>query len=139
MYVPYVELKGRCSGGLIKFIISCDLWGRGMEVEYIPIFLEDKKNGIANNGAWMHEDARISMRILPLAYTSDLGILRLIVSDVDTAAGVLREKGFMVKQSSGAMEVVPDRSCGLLDILKTLARHGIDVEPTGIIPGIYQG
>ncbi|HYA13258.1 MAG TPA: hypothetical protein VEF33_02855 [Syntrophales bacterium] len=109
-----------------------------MEAEYIPIFLEDKRNGIAN-GSWMHDDARISMGILPLAYTSDLGILRLIVSDVDTAARVLRGKGIMVRQSSGAVEVIPDRSCGLKDILKTLAEHGIDIELTGIIPGIYQG
>ncbi|HVO66332.1 MAG TPA: hypothetical protein VMT12_07615 [Syntrophales bacterium] len=109
-----------------------------MEVEYIPIFLEDKKNGIVN-GAWMHDDACISMRILPLAYTSDLGIFRLIVSDVDSAASVLRGKVFMVRQSSGAVELVPDQSCGLKDILKTLAVNGIDIELTSIIPGIYQG
>jgi hypothetical protein len=109
-----------------------------MEVEYLPIFLENKKNGIAN-GAWIHDNANINMMILPLAYTSDLGILRLMVSDIDTAANVLREKGFMVRQSSGAVEVVPDRLCGLQDIIKALAEHNIDVELTGIIPGIYQG
>jgi hypothetical protein len=109
-----------------------------MEVEYIPIFLENKKNGSAN-GDWMHNDADISTRILPLAYTSDIGILRLMVSDIDTAASVLREKGFVVRKSSGAVEVVPDRACGLQDILKALAEHSIDVELTGIIPGIYQG
>jgi hypothetical protein len=109
-----------------------------MEVEYLPIFLENKKNGIAN-GAWIHDDANINMRILPLAYTSDIGILRLMVSDIDTAASVLREKGFMVRQLSGAVEVVPDRLCGLQDIIKALAEHNIDVELTGIIPGIYQG
>ena len=109
-----------------------------MEVEYMPIFLENKKNGIVNS-SWIHDDANINIRILPLAYTSDLGILRLMVSDIDTAASVLREKGFMVRQSSGAMEVVPDRLCGLQDILRALADHGIDVVLTGIIPGIYQG
>jgi len=109
-----------------------------MEVEYIPIFLENKKNGIADGG-WMHRDAHISTMILPLAYTSDIGILRLMVSDIDTAASVLREKGFAVRKLSGAVEVVPDRSCGLHDIFKALEEHSIDVELTGIIPGIYQG
>ena len=108
-----------------------------METEYIPIFLE-KKNGLVN-GAWMHADARINARILPLAYTSDLGILRLIVSNLDKAAGVLKKKGLIVRQTADAVEVVPDGSCGLLDILRTLAEHGIDTELTGIIPGIYQG
>jgi hypothetical protein len=109
-----------------------------MESEYIPIFLEDKNNGHAN-GAWILDDVLMSTMILPLAYTSDLGILRLMVSDIDMATSVLREKGFMVRQSSGTVEVVPDRSCGLQDILTALAEHGIDVELSGIIPGIYQG
>jgi hypothetical protein len=108
-----------------------------METEYIPIFLE-KKNGSVN-GAWMHFDARINAIILPLAYTSDLGILRIILSNVDKAAGVLKKKGLIVRQTADAVEIVPDGSCGLLDILRTLAEHGIDTELTGIIPGIYQG
>ena len=108
-----------------------------MESEYTPIFLE-KKNGFAN-GAWIHDHVQINAMILPLAYTSDLGIIRLIVSDLDTATGLLRKQGFIVRQSSGAVEVIPDRSCGLQDILHVLANHGIDVELTGIIPGIYQG
>ena len=111
--------------------------GANIETEYISIFLE-KKNGCVN-GAWMHADERINARILPLAYTSDLGILRLIVSNLDKAAGVLKKKTLIVRQTDDAIEVVLDGSCGLLDILMTLAEHGIDAELTGIIPGIYQG
>jgi hypothetical protein len=48
------------------------------------------------------------------------------------------EIGFMVKRSSDVLEVVPDMSGGLQDILKALAECSIDVELTGIIPGIYQ-
>lgn len=108
-----------------------------METEYIPIFLE-RKNGCVN-GTWMHADARINARILPLAYTSDLSILRLMVSNLDKAADVLKKKGLIVEQTADAVEVVPDGSYGLLDILRMLAEHGVDVELTGIIPGIYQG
>jgi hypothetical protein len=108
-----------------------------MEIEYLPIFLE--KNNGSMNGAWMQANARINTRILPLAYTSDLGILRLMVDNLDKAAGVLRNEGLIVRPMDDAVEVVPDGSCGLLDILRTLAEHGIDAELTGIIPGIYQG
>jgi hypothetical protein len=76
---------------------------------------------------------------MPLAYTSDLGILRLMVNNLDKAAGVLKKKGLIVRQTADAVEVVPDGSCGLLDILQMLAVNGIDAELTGIIPGIYQG
>lgn len=109
-----------------------------MEVEYLPIFLENKNNGHAHS-AWVYENERVSTKIVPLAYTSDLGILRLLVSDLDAAADALEAKGFVVRKSSGAVEVVPDRMSGLQDMLKVLAEHGIDVELTGIIPGIYQG
>jgi|GEM_PF-843561 len=109
-----------------------------MEVEYLPIFLENKNNGHAHS-AWVLDDECISTKILPLAYTSDLGILRLLVSDLNAAADALMKKGFVVRKLSGAVEVVPDRIRGLQDMLQVLAEHGIDVELTGIIPGIYQG
>jgi len=109
-----------------------------MEVEYVPIFLENKKNGIVDS-AWIHDDANIDIMILPLAYTSEIGILRLMVSDISIAESVLIKKGFIVRRSSCAVEIVPSSSCGLRDILDGLAEHGIDVELTGIIPGIYQG
>ena len=108
-----------------------------MEREYLPLFLE-KKNGCMS-GAWMHADARINAKILPLAYTSDLGILRLMVSNLDKAADVLKKKRLILRQIGDAIEVVPDGSCGLLDILMTLAEHGIDTELMGIILGIDQG
>jgi hypothetical protein len=108
-----------------------------MEVGYLPIFLENKNNGRAHCEWVLDENFRT--RILPLAYTSDLGILRLLVSDLDGATDALMAKGFVVRKSSGAVEVVPDRRSGLVDMLKVLAEHGIDVELTGIIPGIYQG
>lgn len=109
-----------------------------MPVETIPIWIENMVDGM-ENGAWMHEDKRISDHIIPRAYTSDLGVLRLRVKDLHHASEVLKEKGFMVKQKSGAIEVVPSGSEAFHDILKLLQEHGISVEPTAIIPGIYQG
>jgi hypothetical protein len=108
-----------------------------MEIGYLPIFLENKNNGHALC-EWVL-DENIRTRILPLAYTSDIGILRLLVSDLDAATDALMAKGFVVRKFSGAVEVVPDRRSGLEDMLKVLAEHGIEVELTGIIPGIYQG
>ena len=110
---------------------------RTMETEYLPIFLEERNGSV--KGTWMHVDARIDARIMPLAYTSDLGIFRLMVGNLDAAAGLLKKKGLIIRRTDDAVEVVPDGSCGLLDILAMLAECGIDTELTGIIPGIYQG
>ena len=109
-----------------------------MEIEYIPIFLEYSKD-IDTSGAWMHNDELINTKVMPLAYTSDRGVLRLMVSDIDKAASIIMEKGFTVRQSSGVAEVAPYRLNGLRDVLTALAEHKVDVELTGIIPGIYQG
>jgi hypothetical protein len=106
-------------------------------MEHIPIFLE-KKNGRVS-GSWMHDDARISTKILLLAYTSDLGILRIIASNLNGAAVLLKKRGVIVRQTADAVEIAPDGSCGLLNILIALAENGIDTELTGIIPGMYQG
>jgi len=108
-----------------------------VQVEYFPIFLE-KKNGL-ENGAWIHNDPQINVRILPLALTSDVGIIRLIVRDVNAASRLLKRKGFMVRELPDAVEVVPDRMGGLDCILEVLSDHGIEVELNLIIPGIYQG
>ena len=109
-----------------------------MEVECIPIFLEDNRD-VAESGVWMHNDEIINTKIMLRAYTSDCGVLRLMVSDIDKAASIIRKKGFTVRQSSGVAEVLPYRLSGLRDVIIVLAEHNVDVELTGIIPGIYQG
>jgi hypothetical protein len=109
-----------------------------MPIQYNPVFIESITDGI-ENGAWMHEDANISTLIIPRAYTSDLGFLRLRVNELHHATEILREDGFTVSQKSGAIEVAPTGSQDLNNILKLFKEHGIYVELTAIIPGIYQG
>jgi len=109
-----------------------------MLVEHHPVFIETMADGI-HNGAWMHNDERFTTDIIPRAYTSDLGVLRLRVKDLLHVTQVLKDKGFQVKQKSGHIEVLPEGVHDFNDILKQLEKHGIFVEMTAIIPGIYQG
>jgi hypothetical protein len=109
-----------------------------MPVKYMPVFIENFVDG-TENGAWMHDDERIITNIMPRAHTSDLGVLRLRVRDLPQATELLKESGFVVRQKSGVIEVVPSDSHDFNDILKLLNEKGIYVEPTAIIPGIYQG
>ena len=53
-----------------------------MKVEQISIFLENKPGGLEEVTGIL-KDADINIRTLSLADTSDFGILRLIVDNVD--------------------------------------------------------
>jgi hypothetical protein len=98
-----------------------------MKVEQISIFIENKSGRLAEITRILG-DADINIRALSLADTSDFGILRLIVNDVETAKSVLKEKGFTVSKTEVVAVEVPDRPGGLSSLLQTLDANLINVE-----------
>ncbi len=83
-----------------------------MKVEQISIFIENKSGRLAEITRILG-DSGINIRALSLADTTDFGILRLIVNDVETAKAVLKEKGFTVSKTEVVALEVPDRPGGL--------------------------
>ena len=65
-----------------------------MSVKQISVFLENKPGSLKALTAVLAE-SRIDMRAFSLAETSDFGIARIIVDDVDKTAAVLKEAGFV--------------------------------------------
>jgi hypothetical protein len=118
---------------VLKFSVS--LWQKSgfflreviMKVEQISIFIENKSGRLAEITRILG-DIGINIRALSLADTSDFGILRLIVNDVEKAKLVLKEKGFTVSKTEVVAVEVPDRPGGLSAILQTLDREQINVE-----------
>jgi hypothetical protein len=98
-----------------------------MKVEQISIFIENKSGRLAEITRILG-DAGINIRALSLADTSDFGILRLIVNDVETAKAVLKEKGFTVSKTEVVAVEVPDHPGGLSSLLQTLDADQINVE-----------
>ena len=98
-----------------------------MKVEQISIFLENKPGGLSGVTKVL-KDSGINIRALSLADTSDFGILRLIVDDVNKAKKVLNENGFAVGRTHVIAVEVPDKPGGLHSILDLLTREGINVE-----------
>ena len=98
-----------------------------MKVEQISIFIENKSGRLAEITRILG-DTGINIRALSLADTSDFGILRLIVNDVETAKAVLKEKGFTVSKTEVVAVEVPDRPGGLSSLLQTLDADQINVE-----------
>jgi hypothetical protein len=98
-----------------------------MKVEQISIFIENKSGRLAEIAGNLGE-AGINIRALSLADTTDFGILRLIVDDVEKAKTILKDRGFTVSKTEVIAVEVPDRPGGLAAILHALDQERINVE-----------
>lgn len=98
-----------------------------MKVIQISIFLENTGGRIAEATSILAE-AGINIRAMSLADTTDFGVLRLIVSDVDKAEKALKDQGFAVGKTNVVAVQVEDKPGGLNRILQVLAKSEINVE-----------
>ena len=98
-----------------------------MKVRQISIFLENRSGRLASV---LKEVGRsgVNIRALSLADTSDFGILRLIVDDVDKCVKALRETGHTVSTTEVLAVEVPYHPGGLAGILDVLSRASLNVE-----------
>jgi len=98
-----------------------------MEVKQISLFLENKKGRL-----WEAMDvlakAKINIRALSIADTSDFGILRLIVPDPEKAKKALTKSNFTVRETDVIAVEVSDTPGGLAGVLKVLTDADINVE-----------
>jgi hypothetical protein len=101
--------------------------GRGMKVEQISIFLENKSGRLAEVTKILG-DGGVNIRALSLADTTDFGILRLIVNDTKKAKDVLKKNNFTVGMTEVVAVEVPDNPGGLAGILEILMKENINVE-----------
>ena len=98
-----------------------------MKVKQISLFMENRTGRLADVARTLG-DAGVNIRALSLADTSDFGILRLIVNDVDRALSVLRATGHTVTVTEVVAAEVPDRPGGLAHVLEVLEKAGVNVE-----------
>ena len=76
-----------------------------MIIKQLSVFLENK-TGRINDVVHTLGTNGINMHAFSMAETADFGILRLIVSDVDKAVEVLREKNFAVMSTDVVLSFV---------------------------------
>ncbi|WP_031485269.1 ACT domain-containing protein [Maridesulfovibrio frigidus] len=98
-----------------------------MKCDQLSIFLENRSGRLAEVTRLLSE-AKVNIRALSLADTSDFGILRLIVSDFETAQKVLKDAGFTVGKTTVVAVVVNDKPGGLHSLLDMLRDSSINVE-----------
>jgi hypothetical protein len=98
-----------------------------MRAEQISVFLENKAGRLAEVTGILSE-AKVNIRALALADTSDFGVLRLIVDNNEKAVEALKNRGFTVGRTDVLAVEVEDRPGGLHSILDILNGAGINVE-----------
>ena len=98
-----------------------------MSVKQISVFLENRP-GCLHEMTKALAEAKIDLRGLSLAETSDFGIVRLIVDDVLGTANTLRDAGFVASMSEVLAVEVPNVPGGLNKVLEILDGTGINVE-----------
>jgi len=101
--------------------------GDMMKVKQLSVFLENKAGRLANVTKVLGA-ADINILALSLADTSDFGILRLIVNDVEKAKDVLKANHFVCMITEVTAVEVDDRPGGLARILDVLVGKGVNVE-----------
>ncbi|OGV67536.1 MAG: hypothetical protein A3K19_17675 [Lentisphaerae bacterium RIFOXYB12_FULL_65_16] len=98
-----------------------------MNIKQLSIFLENKAGRLAHVTGILG-DAGVNIRALALADTSDFGILRLIVNDVDKAQEVLRKHNVVCVANDVTAVEVEDKPGGLAKVLVVLQSAGVNVE-----------
>ena len=98
-----------------------------MKIHQLSLFAENKPGHIAAPVRLLAQES-VDIRALYLADTQQYGILRMLVSDWQKAAGVLEARGFVVKVTEVLAVEVPDRPGGLADVLGALDGAGINIE-----------
>ena len=98
-----------------------------MTIKQLSVFLENK-TGRINDVTRILGKHGINMHAFSMAETTDFGILRLIVSEVDKAVEILREANFAVMLTDVVCLNVPNVAGALSGILETLASNDIFIE-----------
>lgn len=98
-----------------------------MKVRQISVFLENRAGRLASVLTTVAK-AGVNIRTMSLADTSDFGIVRLIVDDVETCATALKASGHTVSMTEVLAIEVADQPGGLADVLTAIAHAGLNVE-----------
>lgn len=93
----------------------------------LSVFLQNKSGKIAAISNALNE-AGVNIRALTIADTADFGILRMLVSDVQTAKEALSKQNCIVSVNEVTIVAIPDEPGSLSKILALLSQENIDIE-----------
>lgn len=98
-----------------------------MRIKQLSIFVENKPGRLHSIVDALRRE-NINIRALSIADTTDFGILRLIVSNPQSAKTALAEIGIISKITEVIAVKIDDRTGGLASVLDTISESGIAIE-----------
>ncbi len=98
-----------------------------MTIQQLSVFLENRPGQLCEVTELLAKNG-IDMQALNIAETTDYGVLRLIVDAPEKTAALLREQGYIIRETPVVQAPVPDKPGGLNAVLRTIAEADIDIE-----------
>lgn len=98
-----------------------------MAIKQLTVFVENKQGTLVEITDTLAKN-NVNIRALSIADTQDFGILRLIVTDNETAINALNDRGFLVKTTDVVGVKIGDAPGKLSTALEVLDRAGINME-----------
>ncbi len=98
-----------------------------MFIKQLSVFIENKAGRLSEILNVLSENS-IDISAMSIAETTDFGVLRMIVSDPDTAKVKLRESGVIVKTTEVIGMVLNDTPGAMAKAITLLSENGIVVE-----------
>ncbi len=98
-----------------------------MSISQLSIFAENKPGALGEITKEL-ANANIDIRAMSIADTSDFGIFRLIVDNIDKAKKALSDAEFIVSETQVIAAAVPDSPGALTNIMHLLSENGINIE-----------
>ena len=98
-----------------------------MSVKQISVFLENRPGALLGLTRVLAEK-NIDMRAFSLAETSEFGIARIIVNDIDATAAVLSAEGFVHSITPVVAVAISNTPGALNQALTALSGAGVNVE-----------
>lgn len=98
-----------------------------MFIKQLSVFIENKAGRLSEILNVLSEN-NIDISAMSIAETTDFGVLRMIVSDPETAKTKLRESGVIVKTTDVIGMVLDDTPGAMAKAITLLSENGIIVE-----------
>lgn len=98
-----------------------------MAIKQLAVFVQNKKGTLVSVTDTLAKN-NVNLRALSIAETADLGILRLIVNDNDTAVKALGAEGYLIKTIDVVGVKIGDAPGKLTEALAVLDKADINVE-----------
>ena len=105
-----------------------------MPIKQLTVFLENQTGRLAEV-AKILKDRNINLLGFSTTEARDYGILRLVVSDVESARQLLKESGYATHVAEVICLVIEDKPGSLYEILDIMARESISIDYIYVIAG----